>query len=169
MQSQELKEQFFSQIYDDYVNKVYRFVYFKVGTEDIAKDITAETFTKLWRQIYLDNEIKNPSGFLFQTARNMIVDHYRNKDKNPANLDNMAYMVKDDNQDIEKKVMIDDDMKTIEKAMTQLSDEHRQAVFMYYVEGEPISEVAKSLNKSSNNARVIIHRGIKQLKKILES
>ncbi|GMX58741.1 MAG: sigma-70 family RNA polymerase sigma factor [Candidatus Microsyncoccus archaeolyticus] len=169
MQPQEFKEQFFSQIYDDYVDRVYRFVYFKVGTDDIAKDITSEIFTKLWKQIYLDNEIKNPSGFLFKTARNMLVDHYRNKDKSPTNLDNMAYMVKDDNQDIEKKAMINDDMRIIHAAMAKLNDEHRQAVFMYYIEQEPISEVAKSLGKSPNNTRVIIHRGMKELKKILEA
>lgn len=169
MQPQEFKEQFFSQIYDDYVDRVYRFVYFKVGTDDIAKDITSEIFTKLWKQIYLDNEIKNPSGFLFKTARNMLVDHYRSKDKSPTNLDNMAYMVKDENQDIEKKAMIDDDMRIIHSAMAKLNDEHRQAVFMYYIEQEPISEVAKSLGKSPNNTRVIIHRGMKELKKILEA
>ncbi len=169
MQPHEYKEQFFSQIYDDHIDRVYRFVYFKVGTEDIAKDITSEVFTKLWKQIYLDIEIKNPSGFLFKTARNLLVDHYRNKDKSPVNLDNMAYMVKDHNQDIEKKAMIADDMRTIENAMAQLNDEYRQAVFMYYVEGEPITEVAKSLGKSPNNTRVIIHRGMKHLKKILEA
>jgi RNA polymerase sigma-70 factor (ECF subfamily) len=169
MQAYEYKEQFFSQIYDQHVDRVYRFVYFKVGTEDIAKDITSEVFTKLWKQIYLDIEIKNPSGFLFKTARNLLVDHYRNKDKAPTNLDNMAYMVKDQNQDIEKKAMIADDMRIIKNAMSQLNDEHRQAVFMYYVEGEPITEVAKSLGKSPNNARVIIHRGMKNLKKILEA
>jgi RNA polymerase sigma-70 factor, ECF subfamily len=169
MQPQEFKEQFFSQIYDDHIDRVYRFVYFKVGTEDIAKDITSEVFTKLWKQIYLDNEIKNPSGFLFKTAKNIIVDHYRNKDRNVAKLDNVAFMVKDDNQDIEKQSMINDDMRRIQNAMTQLSDEHRQAVFMYYIEQEPITEVAKSLGKSANNTRVIIHRGMKELKNILEA
>jgi len=47
-------------------------------------------------------------------------------------------------------------MKKIRSAMAQLKDEYRQAVFMYYIEQEPISEVAKSLGKSPNNARVII-------------
>jgi len=78
-------------------------------------------------------------------------------------------MVKDDNQDIEKKAMINDDMQRIRNAMSDLTEEHRQAVFMYYVEQEPISEVAKSLGKTPNNARVIIHRGMKELKKILEA
>jgi len=99
----------------------------------------------------------------------MLVDHYRGKEKSPANLDTMAFMVKDESQDIEKKVLMDEDMKKIQGAMAQLKDEYRQAVFMYYVEQEPISEVAKSLGKSANNTRVIIHRGMKQLKKILEA
>jgi RNA polymerase sigma-70 factor (ECF subfamily) len=169
MQPKEFKEQFFSQIYSDYLDRVYRFVYFKVNSEEVAQDITSEAFARLWKQISLDIDIKNPSGFLFRTARNMLIDHYRGKEKSPANLDTMAFMVKDESQDIEKKVLMDEDMKKIQEAMAQLKDEYRQAVFMYYVEQEPISEVAKSLGKSPNNARVIIHRGMKQLKKILEA
>jgi len=169
MQPKEFKEQFFSQIYKEYLDKIYRFVYFKVDSEEIAQDITSETFARLWKQISLDIEIKNPSGFLFKTARNILVDHYRAKEKNPANLDNMSFMVKDENQNIEQKIIMDEEMKKIRSAMAQLKDEYRQAVFMYYIEQEPISEVAKSLGKSPNNARVIIHRGMKQLKKILEA
>jgi len=117
----------------------------------------------------LDIEIKNPSGFLFKTARNILVDHYRAKEKNPANLDNMSFMIKDEKQNIEQKIIMNEEMKKIQSALAQLKDDYRQAVFMYYIEQEPISEVAKSLGKSSNNARVIIHRGMKQLKKILEA
>jgi DNA-directed RNA polymerase specialized sigma24 family protein len=40
---------------------------------------------------------------------------------------------------------------------------------MYYIEEEPISEVARALGKSQGNARVIIHRGMKQLKRFLEA
>lgn len=169
MQPKEFKEQFFSQIYDDYMDRVYRFVYFKVNSEEIAQDITSEIFARLWKQISLDVDIKNPSGFLFKTARNMLVDHYRLKERNPANLDTVAFMIKDDSQDIEKKVLMDEDMNKVTTAMAQLKDEYRQAVFLYYVEQEPISEVAKVLGKSANNARVIVHRGMKQLKKILEA
>ncbi len=169
MQPKEFKEQFFSQIYDEYLDRVYRFVYFKVNSEEIAQDITSEIFARLWKQISMDTDIRNPSGFLFKTARNMLVDHYRGKERSPANLDTVAFMIKDDNQDIEKKVLMDEDMKKVRLAMSQLKDEYRQAVFLYYVEQEPISEVAKVLGKSANNTRVTIHRGMKQLKKILEA
>jgi DNA-directed RNA polymerase specialized sigma24 family protein len=46
MQSREFKEQFFSQIYDEHVDKIYRFVFFKVNNEEKAEDLAGEVFIK---------------------------------------------------------------------------------------------------------------------------
>ena len=166
MQSQEFKEQFFSQIYDEHVDKIYRFVFFKVNSEALAQDITSECFTKLWRDISLDKEIKNPAGFLFRAAGNMVIDHYRVKDQNPVNLDKVAFAVKD-NLDIAGQAVQNDDMKKIVEAMGTLKDEYRIALSMYYIEQEPVSEVAKALNKSQGAVRVTIHRAMVQLKELM--
>jgi RNA polymerase sigma-70 factor (ECF subfamily) len=169
MQTQQFKEQFFSQLYDEHVDKIYRFVFFKVSNESLAQDLTSETFTRLWKEIVNDKEIKNPSGFLFRVARNLIYDYYRVKDQNPANLDNLDKIVPDHNQDIQKEAVLNDDMREVRVALAKLNDDHRIAVSMYYIEEEPISEVARALGKSQGNARVIIHRGMKQLKRFLEA
>ncbi len=168
MQSQEFKEQFFSQIYDEHVDRIYRFVFFKVNSEAIAQDITSETFTRLWKEISLDKEVKNPSGFLFTIANNMVIDHYRLKDQNPANLDNVAFMVAD-KEDLVGQAVQNDDMRQVKAALAGLKDEYRIAVSMYYIEQEPVSEVAKALGKSQGAARVAIHRGMKQLRQVLEA
>lgn len=168
MQSQEFKEQFFSQIYDEHIDKVYRFVFFKVNNEGLAQDITSETFTRLWKEIVSDKEVRNPSGFLFRVAQNMVIDHYRVKDQNPIILDNLDTVL-DSNQDIEEKVVQKDDMRVVAAALGQLNEDSRLAVSMYYIEQEPISEVAKALNRSQGATRVLIHRGMKQLKQILEA
>lgn len=168
-QPHKFKEQFFSQIYDEHINKVYRFVFFKVESDLVAQDITSEAFTRLWKQIYLDKEIKNPSAFLYQTAKNLLVDYYRAKDKRPDDLGDAAVMVKDQTQDIAKQAMLASDMADIQKALGQLSDDYRQAVSAYYIEQQPISDVAKGLGKSAGATRVIISRGMKQLRQILEA
>ncbi len=168
MQSQEFKEQFFSQIYDEHVDKIYRFVFFKVNSEAIAQDITSETFARLWKEIFLDKEVKNPSGLLYKIANNMVIDHYRTKDQNPANLDNVAFMVAD-KEDIAETAVQNDDMRQVRAALAGLKDEYRIAVSMYYIEQEPVSEVAKALGKSQGAARVVIHRGMKQLRQVLEA
>lgn len=168
MQSQEFKEQFFSQIYDEHIDKVYRFVFFKVSNETLAQDITSETFTRLWKEIVSDREVRNPSGFLFRVAKNMVIDYYRAKDQNPIILDNLDTVL-DKNQDIEQKAAEKDDMRIVTAALGQLNDDSRLAVSMYYIEQEPISEVAKALNRSQGATRVLIHRGMKQLREILEA
>jgi RNA polymerase sigma-70 factor, ECF subfamily len=168
MQSTEFKEQFFSQIYDEHVDKVYRFVFFKVSNEALAQDITSETFTRLWKEISFDKEVKSPSGFLFRVARNLIIDHYRTKDQNPVILDNPETIL-DKNQDIAGQAVQKDEVRAVMVALDKLNDDYRLAVSMYYVEQEPVSEVAKALNKSQGATRVMIHRGMKQLREILEA
>ena len=168
-QPHKFKEQFFSQIYDDYVDKIYRFVFFKVESESIAQDITSETFTRLWKQVYLNKEIKNPSAFLYRATKNLLVDYYRAKGKRPEDLGEAATLVKDETQSIEQKAILASDMEQVQKALGQLSDEHRQAVSLYYIDQQPISDVAKSLGKSAGAARVTISRGMKQLRQILEA
>lgn len=165
------KEQYFSQLYDEYLEKIYRFVYYKVSSESITQDICSDVFTGLWKQVYLGKEVKNPSAFLFALARNSIVDSYRRKDKekNRENIDDYANIISDKSQDIHEKAQIKDDMKIVNAAMNQMKEEYRQAIFMYYIEQEPITEVAKSLGKSQGAARVIVSRGMKQLRQILES
>ena len=168
METNNFKEQFFSQIYDEHVDKIYRFVFFKVSDESLAQDITSETFTRLWKEISEDKEVKNPHGFLFKVARNLIFDYYRTKDRNPINLDNVDTIL-DKNQDIEKKAVQNDDMRIILAAMDKLNDDCRVALSMYYIEQEPVSEVAKALGKSNGATRVIIHRAMRELKKFMEA
>ena len=168
MQPNNFKEQFFSQIYDEHVDKIYRFVFFKVNNEALAQDITSETFTRLWKEISQDKEVKNPHGFLFKVARNLTFDYYRTKDHNPINVDNLDTVL-DNNQDIVKESVLNDDMRVVLSAMDQLNDDYRVALSMYYIEQEPVSEVAKALGKSSGAARVTIHRAMRQLKKFMEA
>ena len=169
MQSQEFKEQFFSQIYDEHVDKVYRFVFFKVSNEALAQDITSETFTRLWKEISFDKEVKSPSGFLFRVAKNMIIDHYRVKDQNPSNLDNLDNILIDQKEDVLSTIVQNDEMKAVKVALDQLSEDSRLAVSMYYIEQLPYSDVAKALNRSQGATRVLVSRGMKQLRQILES
>ena len=168
-QPYKFKEQFFSQIYDDYIDKIYRFVFFKVDSKSVAEDITSEAFTRLWKQVYLDKEIKNPSAFLFTAAKNLLIDHYRAKDKQPGNLGEAAIFVKDENQDIAKQAVLASDFGQVKDALNQLSDEHRQAISLYYIEQQPVSDVAKSLGKSVGATRVVLSRGMKHLRQILEA
>jgi len=168
MDIQKFKEQFFSQIYEQNIEKIYRFILFKTGSEPLAQDITAETFSRLWAQISRGIEIKNPSGFLYKTVRNLLVDHYRGKGKAAISLDEMDFL-EEQTEGVEEMVVKSDDLRHVKAALTCLNDQYRQAISLYYIEQEPLSDVAKSLGKSEGATRTMLHRGMKKLKKYLES
>ncbi len=167
MDKQNFKEQFFSQIYKQNIEKIYRFALFKTSSEVIAQDIASETFSRLWQQILKGVEIKNPSGFLFKVTQNLLIDHYRKTNKTPLSLDDLDYI--EDQANIENSILKKDELSTISIALASLNNTYRQVVSLYYIEQESISDIAKSLNKSEGATRVLLHRGMKKLKKHLES
>lgn len=164
-----IKKENFSNLYQTNVEKIYRFVYLKVGSKAVAQDLTSEAFTRYWDQVCRDKDIQNPSAFLFRTAHNLIVDHYRNRDRRPENTDiDRCFNLKDDKVNIERNAILADDARQVQAALAQLRDDWRQAVSLYYIDKAPISEVAQSLDKSEAATRVIIHRALKQLRQIIE-
>src|SRR3989344_2143089 len=70
----------FAKFYDEYVGRIYRFVLFKVSSVQEAEDITSEVFLKAWEYLgKKDIEIKNLNSFIYQIARNLVIDYYRSR------------------------------------------------------------------------------------------
>src|SRR4030042_3523102 len=74
------KRKEFSKIYDQYIKKIYRFIFVKVESQEATQDLCSETFLKCW-EYYKDNSdrIENISAFIYRVARNLVTDHYRAK------------------------------------------------------------------------------------------
>ena len=70
--------------YDLYTDSIYRYIYFKVGQDEEARDLTSEVFLKAWNYIQ-DNKItdyKTLKALFYKIARNLVIDHYRRKSNN---------------------------------------------------------------------------------------
>jgi len=159
----------FSQIYDQCVDKIYRFIFLKVSSQEIAEDLCSETFLKGW-QSFKDNnkEIKNPQAFLYQIARNLIVDHYREKGRTqivPAD----CVPITDPKIDLEENALLESDLNEIKAVLVNLKEEYQEVVIWHYIEDLTIPEIAKMLNKKEGTVRVLLHRALKSLKKEVEN
>src|SRR3990167_4578746 len=60
-----LKEQF-GQIYDQYIEKIYRFVYLKVNSQEVAEDITSKVFLNGWQSYSKNPSVQNMNAFLYR-------------------------------------------------------------------------------------------------------
>jgi len=120
-----LNEQF-GKIYDEYISKIYRFVYLKVNSQEIAEDITSKVFIRGWeafsgyarsREARQDNEIKNPGAFLYQIARNAVVDHYRDKGRAKVVSVDASLEIVDPGESAQNKAILSADINAIKKGI----------------------------------------------------
>lgn len=171
-----LNEQF-SQIYDQYIDKIYRFVYLKVNSQEIAEDITSKVFIKGWEAFQSPKEdprgtpgtpIKNPEAFLYQIARNAVVDHYREKGRTKVVSADASPEIADPGESAQDKAILSADINTIKKSIQKLKKEHQDIIIWHYLEDMPIESIAKLLDKPAGTVRVMLHRGLKDLKNIIQ-
>jgi len=158
----------FSQIYDKYINKIYRFVFLKVNSQEIAEDLTSEAFSKTW-VVFKENqdEIKNVRAFLYKTANNLIIDHYREKGRDRTiSVENLSVI--DPRQDLEKHVLLNSDMNNVRQALVHLKEDYQNVILWHYLDDLPMPEVSELLNRSEQATRVLLYRALKALKQKIE-
>lgn len=162
----------FGQIYDLYVDKIYRFIYFKVSTKEEAEDLTSETFLKIWNYVNQkeeEREVINPRALLYKIAHGLIVNFYRSSvRKSTINIDEQIRQLADERQDLAEEIAVGHEVKQIEEALRHLKNDYRDVVMLRYVEEFAINEIAKILNKTPGAVRTLLHRALKALKEIIE-
>jgi RNA polymerase sigma-70 factor (ECF subfamily) len=164
-----LGEDKFLAFYDQYVTKIYRYIYFRVGSEFLAQDLTSEAFLKYWRHISNnENTLDNPRAFLYQIARNLLADFYRQKDKAPISLEEITDKKIADKdlspqEQTEQALQIDE----VKKALTSLSEDYQEIIIWRYLDELEIKEMSQILEKSEGAVRVLISRALSDLKQIL--
>lgn len=158
-----LREQF-SLIYDQYIDKIYRFVYVKVNSQPVAEDITSKVFTKGWEAYQKGQNIKNVGAFLYQIARNSVIDHYRQNDKAKLVSSDAVAEAIDPQLDVYEKAVFNADMETIKTAISGLKKDYQDVLIFHYLEDMPAEQIADIMGKPAGTVRVMIHRGLQSLK-----
>jgi len=161
-----LKEQF-SLIYDQYIEKIYRFVYLKVSSREMAEDITSRVFLKGWESYQSHKDIRNPGSFLYRIARNMVVDHYRDKGKARVISDENVPQIADSKVNIHEKAILNAEIETIKVAIGKLKKDYQDVIIWHYLEDMPVAEISQIIDKPAGTIRVMIHRGLEMLRKEL--
>ncbi len=161
----------FAKLYDTYVRRVYRFVYFKVKSAEDAEDITAEVFLKTWN--YLSErgaEVKSFSGLVYRIARTTIIDWYRKQSRRPDttvfDLEQNINDVGDNNAEVERLASRLEHQRVL-AGLHRLKHDYQELVVLRYIEDFSIQEIVEITGKKSLTVRVMLHRALKKLESFL--
>jgi RNA polymerase sigma-70 factor (ECF subfamily) len=156
----------FGLIYDHFAEKLYRFIYFRVGHKEVAEDVLSDTFVKSWQKI---NQINSPealSGWLYQIAKHNIIDYYRLK-KELVPLGEVEEFLEDEVNPVDS-INANMGQKRILDVLKQLSPDQQEVIKYKFFEDMTNEEIAYVMGKTEGAVRVIQHRAILQLKELLK-
>lgn len=160
----------FASVYDAYSQAVYRFIYLKVPTVQDAEDLTAETFLKVWHYVKDNKNVRQLQAFLYQVARNVVIDFYRRRGNVQLESIDDADIVIADRVDLtlEEKMALKGEMESVEHALRQLKDAYREVIVLHYLNELSLKEIARVIGKNPGATRVLLHRALKAVKMLLQ-
>lgn len=157
----------FMKSYEENSDALFRYCYFQTSNREVATDILQDTFTKTWIYLRDGKEVENLKAFFYKVAKNLIID-YRRKKKSYS-LDAITETGVDfAGEDMEESATDNFDKDFVVGKLERLDPEDREILTMRYVNEMSIKEIAETLDMTSNNVSVKIHRAVEKMKKILD-
>ena len=153
----------FEEVYQQYFSYVYRFILKLSRNEDIAEDITSETFFKALKSIKQFNGNCSVSVWLCQIAKNTYFNYQKKQSKLVYDNENEAFDMVDITQNIEDSFIVKYEVDRARKYIHCIAEPYKE-VFMWRYYGEMnFREIAELFGKSENWACVIYYRARKML------
>lgn len=154
----------FGELYDRHVVRVYRHIYYMVGSAAEAEDLTAQTFLRAWEAIERYQVRGAPFvSWLLRIAHNLGVSYLRSK-RDSSELHDGIVDTKE-RRDPEWSYQQTAEEELVREAILRLREEQRQVIILRFIEDLDYKEVAEIIGKSVAAIRVIQHRALNSLRK----
>jgi RNA polymerase sigma-70 factor (ECF subfamily) len=161
----------FGQIYDSYVDSIYRYLYYRVGSHPLAEDLTSETFARALRRIDSFHWQGKDIGAWFVTiARNLVTDHvkssrFRLEVSTGDMLD--ADRADADGRGTEDTVL--DHLRNTEllEAVKALKPEQQECIVLRFLQGLSVAETADVMRRTEGAIKQLQLRAVRALAKLV--
>jgi RNA polymerase sigma-70 factor (ECF subfamily) len=156
------------ELYDRYEAKIYSYVFRRTGDQTLAEDLTAQVFLKMLESIR-DRKAWHSSfsGWLYRIAHNLVIDHYRRRDRqNTVELDDATPQTSDI-EDPTTAAEMNIDAERLRAAIRRLTEDQAEVVSLRFLEGYSISEVAAMTNRTEGAIKALQYRAVANLRSLL--
>jgi len=158
----------FGQLYDHYHASVYRFLYYRVGSVQLAEDLTGETFFRALRSMSTFRwQGKDFGAWLMTIARNLTTDHFKaGRTRLEQTTEDMSTL-DTTTEGPEGAVLASLTNEALLAALSELPAEQKDCLVMRFLQGLSIAETAEVLGRSAGAVKQLQLRGVRNLAKIL--
>ncbi len=158
----------FGELYQRYLAPIYGYIRLRVESERDAEDLTEMVFMKSLESLGRYEDRGAPfAAFLYKVARHLVIDSYRSK---PAPLPlEVAEARPDSEPGTETNLVERERGRAALSAMARLSEPHQEVIRLRVLLGLPTETAAQWMGRSPAAIRVLLHRALRTLRKVVES
>ncbi|MEV5412429.1 sigma-70 family RNA polymerase sigma factor [Thermopolyspora sp. NPDC052614] len=159
----------FGALYDRYLDLVYRYVYFRVGSHTLAEDLTSETFLRALRGIAdFTWQGRDFGAWLVTIARNLVTDHFKS---GRYRLEVTTAEVLDtplDGPHIPENAVVNNMItERVLRAVRELGPDQQECVMLRFLHGMTLAETALIMGKNSGAIKALQFRATRALARAL--
>jgi RNA polymerase sigma-70 factor (ECF subfamily) len=156
----------FGQLYDAYVDRVYRYVIYRVSDGPTAEDLTSQVFLKAWQNL----DRYRPKGpilaWFYAIARNTVIDHYRTF-KQTVPLDDAAPIPAQDGK-LDELIEHQYEKRSLQDALQYLTEDQREVIVLKFISEFETDQIASKMGKSEGAIRALQMRALQTLAKVIK-
>lgn len=158
----------FAQIYDRYVDVVYRYVYYRIGDRSQAEDFTSETFVRALRRLdsftYRGRDL---GAWLITIARNIVFDHVKSSryrlEVVTEEIDDASHV----QQGPEHAVLEKLESVRLLRSVKRLGSEQQECIVLRFFQELSVAETAQIMGKNDGAIKALQHRAVRRLATLL--
>jgi RNA polymerase sigma-70 factor (ECF subfamily) len=159
----------FGALYSLHAESVYRFLLSNLGDVQEAEDLTEEVFIRVWRAIPSYEEGEFPfTAFVFRIARNLLIDHFRANHRKMISVSIEAENLDESLKDPDATPIYNLEHEELYAALHRLREDYREILVLRFLSDLSIIEISKAMDRSPGAVRVLQHRALAALRKVLQ-
>ena len=160
------KEATLAALYDEYYERIARYVFVRLRDQSEAEDLAGEVFLKALESLDSYKERGIPmQAWLFKIAHNIVVDHFRKTAKRKTvPIDNVQITAE---FDLQRTAEANIELARVTKAMEQLTPVQRRVIELRFFSGLTSEEAGQVLKKRAGAVRELQSAAIRRLRKLL--
>lgn len=157
---QQHDQQALAEVHDRYFDRLYNYLYYRLGEPEVAADLTGEVFLALVKTLKAGKPPKTSlSGWLYAVARNLAADYIKEKARTVPLFEDLVA----DGPSLTDQVHLSHLAPILREALLQLTEEQQHVIALRFGQEMSLAETAEILDKSVGAIKALQHRALASL------
>lgn len=159
----------FGLLYEEYVVKIYNYIYYRTGNVCDAEDLTERVFLRAFKHIQNYNERGLPfSAWLYRIAHNLVANWHRDNSRKKVIPIDDGILTSQSGNHPEQELLDSEEKEQLLRIIRKLPPDRQQLLILKYVENLSNSEIGVIMGKSEGAIKSLYHRTLITLRERVE-